>query len=239
MPKVETSEIESENSVKKSVFTEIKEGILYLKNQNGLIPLLLSFAMVNATLVPTGGYLVLLIENFHLGTSQDYAYVLTASNIGILLASLIFTRIKIDNVIRGLVVGIIIIFAGPIIIGFTPKGEFGLIMIANFITGFAVIVASISSSTLWQKTVPFEFQGRVNSLRMTFATMAQPLGMILGGFIADSLGLPEMYLIFGVLGLIIFLLFVIFSNIRFIGKDEQQTVNKISQDQIFAQNTAS
>ena len=232
IPRIDKDTTNNTTMEKTSIFTDLKEGILYLKNKNGLLPLLFSFAIVNASLIPIGSYMVLLIEQFHNGTSQDYASVLASFSFGILLTSLVFTKIKINNVIRSLIIGIVIIFVGPLIIAFTPKGVIILIMLAQFITGGAIITASISSSTLWQKTVEFTYQGRVNSLRMSLATMAQPLGIIIGGIVANSIGLPGMYFLFGISGLITFLCFVMFTNIRYIGKIDEKVLINLQKDEI-------
>lgn len=230
IPKIDHIVTSNEQESKNSIFKDMKEGITYLRSQQGLFPLLLSFAMVNATIVPMGSYMVLLIKDFHQGTAQDYATVLAFGSIGVLLTSLIFTKIKINKIIPGLITGIIMIFVGEIMIGLTPKGYIEVVFIADFIIGCSVITASICSSTLWQKTVPFKFQGRINSLRMSFASMAQPLGVIVGGILAYIISIPGMYLTLGIVGLIIFLSFVLFTNIRYIGKESQLLIQTESKE---------
>ena len=62
-----------------------------------------------------------------------------------------------------------------------------------------------TSETIWAKIVPKEILGRVYSVRRTIAQISAPVGILLGGLLAEFFGLVLILGIFTVLGTLLLL----------------------------------
>lgn len=70
---------------------------------------------------------------------------------------------------------------------------------STFLLGFAIAFVVVPAQTLSQKETPREMQGRVSSSFMALFSLAQVLGMLLSGVLADWLGIRNLFLACGVL----------------------------------------
>jgi MFS family permease len=69
----------------------------------------------------------------------------------------------------------------------------------TFLLGFAIAFVVVPAQTLSQKETPHEMQGRVSSTFIALFSLAQVLGMLLSGVLADWLGIRHLFLACGVL----------------------------------------
>jgi MFS family permease len=65
----------------------------------------------------------------------------------------------------------------------------------------AIVVGNVAASALRQSIVPAEFQGRVGSAQMTLILIAAPLGALVGGLLANAIGIRHAILAAGILQL--------------------------------------
>ncbi len=65
----------------------------------------------------------------------------------------------------------------------------------------AIVVGNVAASALRQSIVPAEFQGRVGSAQMTLILIALPLGALVGGLVADAIGIRHTIFAAGLLQL--------------------------------------
>jgi MFS family permease len=63
------------------------------------------------------------------------------------------------------------------------------------------VVWNVITVSLRQRIIPDQLLGRVNSAYRLLAWGTQPLGALLGGILAEALGLPAVFLIGGALAL--------------------------------------
>ncbi len=64
---------------------------------------------------------------------------------------------------------------------------------STFLLGFAIAFVVVPAQTLSQKETPREMQGRVSSTFMALFSLAQVLGMLLSGVLADWLGIRNLF----------------------------------------------
>ncbi len=77
------------------------------------------------------------------------------------------------------------------------------------------------NQALFQRMVPLNLQGRVNSVRLTIAWGVMPLSSFLGSLVADQAGLPVMYAAFGLVPVVVALLAISSSALRSIDGEQQ------------------
>lgn len=66
--------------------------------------------------------------------------------------------------------------------------------VSTFLLGFAIAFVVVPAQTLSQKETPPEMQGRVSSTFIAMFSLAQVLGMLLSGLLADRLGIERLFL---------------------------------------------
>jgi len=214
IPKIE-KKVKDKEIDKPSFFSEFKEGISFMKEKKGLLPLLGSFAATNLFLMPLFTLLNLYIYTNHDGGETDLAFVLAFNQAGTIAGTVLFIFWKgFKKKVNGVVLGIVVGFIGFMMLAFTPTGIYWFMGIGFLIMGFAVAAANISSQTIWQHLVPREMLGRVMSVRIAIAQFISPVGMILSGLIAEFVKIQYVYIASATLGLISIGSFWLFSSMR-------------------------
>lgn len=188
-----------------SALGSIKESLSWLARH----PLLRTLALllgVNTFCFYLGNATLVLLATEALGLDE--------ANYGLLLAAA-----AIGGVIGGLVAAPIIAAAGPrttllLSLGMTALLFVGIGLATNAIVLGSLLAASAFATSLWnivtvslrQELVPAEMLGRVNSAYRMVGWGLIPLGALVGGFIAHSLGLFAPYLVAGVVRGVVLLL---------------------------------
>ncbi|MHA1187480.1 MAG: MFS transporter, partial [Candidatus Heimdallarchaeota archaeon] len=177
------------NVEKKSFWADFKEGFVFIKNQEGLLPLLSSFTGANFFIMPLFTLLNLFIYTTHNGLETNLAFVLVFNQVGMLIGSVLFLVWKgFKKKVHGVVIGLALMYAGYLFMSLTPTGLFWFMSIGFLLIGFGLPMANISSQTIWQSVVPKEKLGRVMSVRISIAQFTAPAAIILSGLIAEGLG---------------------------------------------------
>jgi MFS family permease len=187
IPEIKKSR-EEEAEGKKSFWADFKEGFTFIKNKEGLLPLLGSFTGANFFIMPLFTLLNLFVYTTHGGLETNLAFVLAFNQAGMLIGSILFLIWKgFKKKVVGVVTGIFMMYAGYLFMSMTPTGLFWFMGIGFFIIGFGLPMANISSQTIWQSVVPKEKLGRVMSVRIAIAQFSSPLAIILSGLISEGL----------------------------------------------------
>jgi DHA3 family macrolide efflux protein-like MFS transporter len=206
---------------KPSFSKELAIGLRFIKSTKGLMPLLFTATMLNFLLVPLSTLLPYYVRVNHLGGAEDLALVSAFFGAGALGGGLLMSVTK--GFKRKIVTGMIfvyIIFFGYSIIALTPTGMFWLMAIGALIGSFSSPVFNVSMLTILQIVVPLEMQGRVNSVLITMATAAMPLGMIISGPLAEYAGTSNLFLACVISGVATLTFSWLFTDVRHIEKLE-------------------
>ena len=141
---------------------------------------------------------------------------LTLSNVGPLIAAFNAHRISSRFGVGRTIIAASII-GGPmfLIVPFAPHGNAALTFLvpAFVFGGFSNVIYNVTQVSLRQAITPQRIQGRMNSVMRFIVWGTIPLGALLGGVLATTIGVKET-LIVGGLGSCLAFLPVLFSPVR-------------------------
>ncbi|MFX0114956.1 MAG: MFS transporter [Candidatus Hodarchaeota archaeon] len=190
---------------KQSFKTEFSEGIGFIRERRGLLALLSVFTAVNLFGQPFYTLFPLFVLVIHSGSKEDLAILMALSQIGMLAGSVLMSTWKgFRRNVVGVVFGILFGWVGYLIVIFAPIGDPNALLIiaaGMLLMGFTLPITNVSSQTIWQQVVPPEKMGRVMSVRTTIAWFVIPIGMLLGGVLAEIIGIVTLFFVCAVLGL--------------------------------------
>lgn len=148
----------------------------------------------------TGVFVLYVLEQLRL-PNGDFGYFLLAAGVGGLIGGL-GTPILARHVRRGplLTAGAVLSGAAIAAMAFTRNGFLGAILFALVAAG--VMVWNVITMSLRQALIPEHLFGRVQGAYRTVVWGAIPVGSILGGLLADAIGLRPVFVLAG-LGLVL------------------------------------
>lgn len=164
-------------------------GWRYLRARSGLLALLFLFAGVNFIVAAVNVlYLPLLNGICEL---KMVGILLTVGGAGALLSSLAVTGLGTPRQRIPAIMGLLMF--GGLAIALTGVRATPLWIAAALFATMAVLpVLQATSQVLWQTKVDVAMQGRVFALRRMFGQATLPLGLLLGGWLADKVFEPAM-----------------------------------------------
>lgn len=210
---------------KSSFKKDLGEGLAFIKNGRGFLPLLMVATVLNFLLTPLSTLLPYYVKFDHFGEASDLAIVMAFFQGGILAGGLLMSVIKgFKKKMVATTSSIYIIFLGYALVALTPTGIFWLMAIGGLIMAFCVPVANVSTQTIIQTVVPMKMQGRVNSVTMALASAATPVGMILSGVIVEFTRTANLFLGCSGLGILVLTLSWFLTDIRHVEKMEEASI---------------
>ncbi|MFQ5552264.1 MAG: MFS transporter [Thermoplasmata archaeon] len=201
------------SETKKTIAADIVEGFGFLRRRPVLLTLLGLFALINFFFVPLG-ILLPVIATTILGLgAAGFGFLQSSLFGGLMAGGLILAAIKLRGHF-GLYIIIAIIGLGfaYVLFGWSNFLVFSIIGLAGM--GFAISLASVSSSTIFQREVPLELQGRVFAARGVLAQGLQPIALVTVGVLAASIGVQELLIWSGALIVILGLLALASEGLR-------------------------
>lgn len=199
----------TEHTTGNTVSRDIAEGLRYLWRHRLLRTLAFMTGMMNLSQTALMSVFVL----FAVGADSamglpEYAYgwLLTATAIGSALASLMVERLqRWLGRVRLLVVTVVV------------SGAFGGVLVATdsvwivapafLMLGVGIMTWNVVVVTLRQRVIPDHLLGRVNSCYRMLAWGLMPVGALMGGVVAELVGLRGLFLLCAVLSLSLLLCF--------------------------------
>ena len=210
---------------KSSFKKDLGEGLAFIKNGRGFLPLLILATLVNFLLTPLSTLLPYYVKFDHLGEAPDFAIVTAFFQGGILAGGLLMSVIKgFKKKMVAIMSSIYIIFLGYALVALTPTGLFWFMATGGLVMAFCVPIANVSTQTIIKTVVPMKMQGRVNSVTMALASAATPVGMILSGVIVEFTRTATLFLGCSGLGILVLTLSWFFTDIRHVEKMEETSI---------------
>jgi len=207
---------------------EFGEGLAFIKNARGLIPLLMMATALNFLTTPLSTLLPYYVRFDHLGGAEALAFVMASIQGGMIAGGLLMSVIK--GFKKKMVVAVsslYIMFLGYILVALTPLGLFWFMAMGGAVMLFFNPVVNVSFITIIQTAVPVKKQGRVTSVLMALAAAAMPFGMILSGAIAEFTGIVNLFLGCAISGILMLTLSWLFTDIKYVERMEE-TLSKRS-----------
>jgi len=197
--------------------TELLEGLRFLVREPRIRAIAMSTALFNFfSNVTFSIFLVYAVRELHLGAGTIGA-LLAIGNLGGLTAA--FTARRISGrlgvgptIILGALssVALILIPLAP------PSQPIPFLLVAGIVMTFGVVVYNITSISFQQEITPDRMLGRLNASRRFVVWGVIPLGSLVGGVLAATVGLrPTLFV--GAIGIAFAALPVVFSPLRSLG----------------------
>ncbi|MCC2501527.1 MFS transporter [Bacillus paranthracis] len=192
----------------KSMFTSIKEGILYVKESPFLSTFLICSAFLNLFLIgPMQVGFPLFVKNVLHGDSLQFSY-LEASVGGGMAIGAVIVGLKNINHRRGLFCIIMMLLSGVFFLSINFSTVLWQALLAGMFYGITIAMAIVPLMAMIQSTVKEEMMGRVMSLLMLSSMGFIPLSYAFTS-IALAIGIPIVTVMkSGAIAVIVFVLFV-------------------------------
>jgi len=217
IPQKEETELKIPVQNSKNYFSELKEGLKYIKNHGFVIRIVLISAIYIFLFVPAGLLKPLQVtRNFGADVWRLTAIEITFS-VGILAGGVLIGvwggfKKRVHTMTLSFVL------CGLLIIGSGFVQSFWLYLAILFLIGFSTPLGDAPFNALLQSTVEPSFMGRVFSVVMTIISTMNILGMLFFGLAADIVSINILFLS---TGLLIFLLCIPLITSKTLRKEEE------------------
>lgn len=190
--------VEANGNDKKTVLTELKEGISYTFGFAPIRYIILLLAMVSLVGMPYSVLMPVFAKEILLGGPHTFGFLMGASGLGALIGALyLASRKSVTGLEKIIPLSAGIFGAG--LIAFSFSRVFLLSFVLMIISGLGMMLQMASSNTMLQNIVADNMRGRV----MSFFTMAimgiAPFGSFMAGSVAKTIGAQATLLIGGIL----------------------------------------
>lgn len=211
---------------RRSLLSELWEGLRYVVKHEYVRGMAASVAIFNF-FGNVGGSIVLVYFVRELGLSATtIGIVLGLGNVGFLVGAILARRVEARlGVGRTIVGSSLLSVPGLLLVPLAPR-DFAvpLLIASGLIVGFAIVLYNVTAISLMQATTPDRLLGRMNASRRFFVWGVIPLGAIVGGTLASTIGLrPTLFV--GAIGASLAVLPLLLSPIRSLVRvpDEDQS----------------
>ena len=214
IPSVERKE-SSTLKEEQSFFNDFKEGLGLLRTVPVLLTIIILAMFLNFLIQPLGVLLPYYVDTIHGGSISEYAIVSVSMNAGMISGAIVTTmKKKWKHKILTTFIGVVILFLGYAYMALVPTGSFIMMVLGLFIMGITLPIINTIFQTIEQTIVPPDKIGRVMSIDSTLSMMISPLGVILTGILSIPLGVTNLFLYSGIIGVSITIATYLFTNIR-------------------------
>jgi DHA3 family macrolide efflux protein-like MFS transporter len=189
-----------EATVRPGIWSDIREGLRYVKGWPGLRALIGIAMVVKVALTPAFSLLPLLVRERFAGGAAQLSLFESIAGGGIVIGGLLLSawggfRRRICTTLLGIgTLGL-----GFLVLAMTPGSWLWLGLTCVFVVGFVIPLVDGPIMAILQSTVAPEIQGRVFTLMNSLVWMTSPLGLSIAGPVSDWLGLSAWYLTAGCL----------------------------------------
>lgn len=214
---------------KSSFKKDFMEGLAFIRNSRGLMPLIFLATTLNFLLQPISTLLPYFVSYDHHGVATDFALVTAVAQAGMFAGGVLMTALKeFKRKMLMTLLFILLCFLGYVLVAFTPFGWFWFMATCLFVMLFGVAPANVLLRTIIQTIVPAQMQGRVNAVLMSLSSAASPFGMMLSGIIAGYTGTANLFLACAVFGTVVLLYSWFFTNMKHVEENREALLAQTS-----------
>lgn len=211
------------NKIQESFLNDFKEGLAYIKT-SGLMPLIITVAILSIFINPLFNLVPLFITNVFQGGAYELALVEVAFQSGVFICSTLLLILKIKPTFGRMNIGILFLFISSLMMALIPSGHTALLVITIFIIGLSVSYVDVQFLSLFQLIIPPEIQGRVFSSVFTIMKSFVPIGVIALGILADTTSILFVFIFTPLIALIVTIILLLVTGIR--KMDEKFSIGK-------------
>ncbi len=222
----QNGEVENE---KRSFMQDFKLGFKTLKLIPGLVIMIILSMLLNFLLMPLKTLMPLFIIEDHGGTVGHLAFAQMVFTGGMILGAIVTSvKKKWNNKIRVIFISIVIALIGYLIFAIAPTGSFIIMGLGGAILGFNLPIINSLYQTFVQTTVPHDKIGKVTSIDHALSSAISPIGSLLSGALALVLGIPLLFSLCALIGILWTLGIWFFTSIRKVDIDSEHELEKIN-----------
>jgi MFS family permease len=189
-----------------SVADDLKEGLHYLKATPAIGKIMLMLASVSFLSLPYVTLLPIYARDIFTGSAMTFGLLNSFVGLGAVSGALFLASLKTGTNLKKVLFRCTLLFSGGLM-AFSYMSSLPVALVCIAIAGFGMMAQTTISNTIIQTTVAPAMRGRVISFyAMTFFGM-QPIGGLLIGFLAHTLGAPMTILCQGFATLLIAVFF--------------------------------
>lgn len=183
--KMQPSQTDRRDRSKRSLLSDVKEGLNALSDLPLIRQLILIMALANVIMAPLG-ILIPAYVNEDLGQGATQAGLMTSAfAIGVLLMSqYVVHRPPETTHGNGMAASFVLLLIGDGLVGFAHRIEPAVV--GSVLAGMGTIGVLMLGRSTMQRTAPRELRGRISSIVFVTATVLRPLGLFVGATISSA-----------------------------------------------------
>lgn len=187
-------------ATRSTIWQDFKAGLRYILGWPGLLLIGLMTVGINFTIIPAFSLLPLLVKTYFGGNAMQLGWVEAGLGIGMLLGGMLlgvwggFTRKIVTSMVGLMGMGV-----GTLLIAVAPPTALLLVIVAAFLIGVTNAMTTGPFLAIIQSNVEPAMQARVLSLLSSIGSAMVPLGLIIAGPIADTIGIHAWFFLGGAL----------------------------------------
>jgi MFS family permease len=200
--------VDEHGQARKGIRAEVADGLRYVLGNRFLRSIAACTGLSNLfTNIAFATLLVYLVRDLGLGAAT-IGIVLGIGNLGAITAALMGNRFSTRFGVGPTIVGSAFLAGvAALITPLAPQGPLllPLLVLSGLLTGFGVVIYNITQVSFRQAITPERMQGRMNATMRFIVWGTIPVGSILGGVLATTIGVHQTMLLGTFLGAFAFL----------------------------------
>ncbi len=176
------------------IWRDMRQGIAFIFHHAAVLFVVLAMAAGLFTIGCFGPLIAIHVRDTLHATPRVFGFISGMVGVGMLIGTQVIRRLAqrlADDVL--VLSGLGGIGVGALLLGGVPYTAAA--MAATFTIGLAFAAIMVPAQTLLQRETPHDMIGRVSSTNISVAFMAQILGLVLSGFLADVLGVRLVFVL--------------------------------------------
>jgi MFS family permease len=177
-----------------AIWRDMTQGVNFIVHHAAVLFVVLAMAAGLFTIDCFGPLIAIFVRDALHGSARLFGFVSATVGVGLFVGTNVIRKIAVrftDDVM--VLSGLAGIGAGVLLLGAVAYTIATLL--ATFAIGFAFAAIMVPAQTLLQRETPHEMIGRVSSTNISVAFLAQVIGLVLSGLLADLFGVRMVFIL--------------------------------------------
>jgi MFS family permease len=188
---VRAARAQSEKTVK-SLTQDFLQGNKFIFTHAGLSFVFIAMAVAMFVLSSFSPLISIYIRDFLSADPFWFGVISAMVGVGMIAGTQLVTRLAKRSKIHVVLSGLLSLGIGVAILG--AFRNIPMASLSTFMMGFAIAFVWVPAQTMSQQETPPAMVGRVSSSFMSLVSIAQVLGLVLSGYLAQKLGIRPLFL---------------------------------------------
>ena len=193
-PGAQTQAAPSSSNRIHAIWRDMGQGVNFIFHHAAVLFVVLAMAAGLFTIGCFGPLIAIFVRDTLHGSARLFGFVSATVGVGLFVGTNVIRKVAArftDDVM--VLSGLAGIGAGVLLLGAVPYTTATLV--ATFAIGFAFAAIMVPAQTLLQRETPHEMIGRVSSTNISVAFLAQVIGLVLSGLLANLFGVRMVFIL--------------------------------------------